>query len=201
MGGGIVLTHIVNIVGHQQVQVELTGPGNEGAIHLLQFGDIVFLNFDEEIFLAEDIFIPPQTLVSLFLFSLGQEGGHLGAETAGGAQDSLGVCGQEVMVDTGLVIESIGVAAAHNLQDIAVPGHIPGEEQQMIVFLIELWIAAAHRPLPKGLVCLHADNRFDLSASAGAEELDDAVHGTVIGESKRRMAQTRGLVDEIVDAA
>ena len=71
----------------------------------------------------------------------------------------------------------------------------------MIVFLIELWIAAAHGPLPEGLVGLHADNRFDLSVTAGAEELDDAVHGTVVGQGKRFVSQTGGLVDEIVDAA
>ena len=105
------------------------------------------------------------------------------------------------MVDTGLVIESFGIAVANNLQNIPVSGHISGEEQEMIVFPVELWVAAAHWPLPKGLVSLHADNWLDFGVSAGPVELDDTVHGTMIGQGKRRMSQTGGLVDEIVDAA
>ncbi len=201
VGAAVFLFDVMNIVGDHHLQAKLVGPGYQDLVHPHQFGDIVFLDLDEKILFAKEIHIPAQAVVGLFFLALFQKLGHLRAQTASGGDQSLGVLFQKIVVDTGFVIEAVGVAVGRNLEQVAIAGHVAGQHQEMVVLLVELAVPAAHGPPPHGLIRLQTDDGLDLRLLGRPEELHRAVHGPVIRDGQGRMAQPLGLGHQILDPA
>ena len=81
-----------------------------------------------------------------------------------------------------------------------VAGHVLRQQQEVVILLVLLHVAAAHGALPERLVGLDADEGADAGVAAGAEELDGAVHDAVVGEGQGGLAQAHGLLDQALDA-
>jgi hypothetical protein len=50
-----------------------------------------------------------------------------------------------------------------------VSNHVFGQQQQMIVFTVQLGVSTTHRPTPSGLVGFDTHQRTDAGVTAGAK--------------------------------
>jgi hypothetical protein len=191
----------MHIVGGQQIDAIFVGPGRQRFVNRQQFGNAVFLQLDKEILFAEDIDIPLEALFGFLFFALHQQIGHFGTQTTGGDDQTLGMFGQQIVVDARFVVVTIHLALAGNFEQVAIAGHIFCQQQQMIILTIKLRVAPTHWPAPHRLVGFDADNGLDLALFTGAEEFDGAVHYAVIGQCQRWLTQALGLGHQLLDAA
>ena len=134
----VLLAHIVHVVGDDQLQPELLGPGHQRLVDRDQFGDDVLLQLDKEVLVAKDVDVPAQALVGFLLFALVEQLRHLGAQAAGGADQPFGVRGQKVVVDARLVVVAVQLGVRGDLEQVAIAGHVLGQQQQVVVLLVEL---------------------------------------------------------------
>jgi hypothetical protein len=79
------------------------------------------------------------------------------------------VGGQEIMVDPWLVVVAIELAVRSNFEQVVVSNHVFGQQQQMIVFTVQLGVSTTHRPTPSGLVGFDTHQRTDAGVTAGAK--------------------------------
>ena len=70
----------------------------------------------------------------------------------------------------------------------------------MVVLAVELGVAAPHGAAPHGLVGFQPDDGLDFGILGGAEELDGPMHGPMIRERERGLAQLFGFADQVLDA-
>ena len=71
MWRAVFLAHIVDVVGGDQLNAKFVGPGHQGFVDLDKFGDVMFLQFNEEVLFAKDIDIPAEALVGFLLLCPG----------------------------------------------------------------------------------------------------------------------------------
>ena len=197
----ILCTHIMNIVGGDQIEPETGSPRNQRLVDLHQIGDGMLLQLDEKVLFAKELHVPAKTFVGLAFFALQQKLGHLSPQTAGAGDNPFSVGSQKIMVDPRLVVVAIELAVRSNFEQVAVANHVFGQQQQMIVFTVPLGVSAPHRPAPSGLVGFDPHQRTDASVTAGTEKLDGAMHGPMVGQRQRWLAQFDCLFDQIFDPA
>ena len=201
MRAAVLLAHIVHVVGGDQLQAELLGPGDQGLVDGDQVGDRVFLQLDKEIVAAEDIDIPAEALIGFFFSALVEQLRDLGAEAAGGADNPFGVRGQKFVVHARAIIVAAKLGVGCDLEHVAIAHHVFGEQEQVVVFLIQLGVAAAHGATVDGLIGFDADEGADALFFAGAVEFNGAMHDAMIGQSQGGLAEAFCFFDEVFDAS
>ncbi len=145
---GILRFDVMHVVGNHQSHFVPAGPVQQRLVDLAQGRDVVLLKLDEEAILAEDVYIPLQTFQSqlgLLFGTLGAEqGGHLGSQTAGGADQALAVRGEVIGVDARAVVIAAHLRRGADLQQVLVAGLVLSQQQQMMAVLIQRRVAALH---------------------------------------------------------
>jgi hypothetical protein len=127
---------------------------------------------------------------------------HHRRKTAGGGDETLVALAEQIEVDTGLVVEALQVALGHQVHEVAVPGLVHRQQQQMVdgieaagVALALLLVEARRR----GHVHLAADDRLDATVPGRLVELDRAEEVSVIGERDRGHVERLGALEQRVD--
>ena len=134
----------------------------------------------------------------------------MAAQATGRDDDPLGVLGEEVPVDPGLVVVALEVGARGQLDEVAVAGLVLGQRGEVVVELLAaLGVAAgvvdAAPPggaLEAGVVRhvqLGADHGGDARRPAGRVEVQDAVHVAVVGDADGRLAVPGRLGHDVAD--
>src|SRR5579863_4432129 len=93
----------------------------------------LILNFEEEIFFAENFGVGSGGGASGFVLPFHQTLGNFALQAAGEADQSAGVLGQEFFADSGLVVKTVQRSFGGDLNQVAVAFFILREHEQMVV--------------------------------------------------------------------
>ena len=120
-------------------------------------------------------------------------------EAAAEPNQPLRVLREQVFVDARLVIEPLGVAGRHELDEVVVSLVGLGQQNQVVRRLTD--IAALRQPAARRDVDLAAENRLHAPLFGVVVEDDRRKHVAVFGHRQCRHLQARRLVEQLVDAA
>ena len=195
MRRGLLLQHVVAVVGHQRRQLEPAADLQQVVAHPLFDLQAVVHQLQEEVVLAVDVLPHSGGFQGLVELSQAQAGLHVAGGAAGGGDDALGVLGDQFGIHAGPLAQLAFVAGhGRQVEQIAQAGRVlrdhrlvqVGTGGRHVVGLL-LWLAPAHALLVKagfrGDVGLDADD--GLHASVGHRPIEGvrAVHVSVVGHS------------------
>ena len=126
-------------------------------------------------------------------------GRDLTLQAAAQPDQPLRVLREEILVDAGLVVEPLGIARGHELDEVVVP--LVGLGQQNEVVRRLTYIAALRRPAAGCNVHLAPENRLHAALLRVIVKDDRRKHVAVLGDRQRRHIQPCSLIEQLVDAA
>ena len=199
---GVGVVDVVDVVGADDLELELLGELEEVGDDLALLGDAVVLDFDEVIFAAEDLDEAGQRGAGVVVTVMQQVLRDERGEAAGEADQAVGVLREGLKVGARLVIEALEVGVGDELQEVLVAGEVLGDEAEVEDGLAVV-IGAAVFLEAGGFdeVELAADDGLDALGLGGVVELDRAVEIAVVGKGEGGHAEFHGPVHEPVDAA
>ena len=198
MGLGVVLAEVVAVVGRHQRHLVAPGDLAQGVVGLGLLRDAVVLDLQEEVARAEDVEVVPDLLVRVLDPVLDDPLVDLPLEAGGEADQALGVLGQEVVVDPGLVVEALEVRLRGQLEEVLVAGLVLRQQHQVVV-------VAVPRQLPVGVllrgdVGLDPEDRLDARLARLLVELDRPEHVAVVGQGHGGHLRLDRRGDHVVEA-
>ena len=184
------LIEIVDVGGADERQAEFFAQFDDPLVDDLLLGDRrVMLQFEEIVPLAEDPAIHRRDPLRLVVVLGDQRARHLGGEAGREADQPFGIFAQDLVIDTRLVIEALGVREADELDQVLVADLILRQEDEVVVLGVGLAALRAH-PARRD-IRLDADDRLHPRLVRRLVEVDRAVERAVIGEGDRRPSRTR----------
>ncbi len=196
---GVFGIDVMGVVGGDEAGVVMRSQVEQGAVDLLQLRDVVLLEFEEEIVLAEDLVVPVDAAAGGVKLVLLDQARHLGRQAAGGADQALRVLGKEFLVDAGVVVKAFQLGSRGDLEQVLVAGLVLGQEQQVGGLAVFLGVVLLHGA--GGHVGLHPDDGFDAGFLGGVVELDHAEHGAMVGDGQGGHVHLFGTLDQLLDIA
>ena len=196
---GVRILQVVDVVGDDQIQVQIVRDRLETDVDDLLLVDALILHLEEEVPGAEDVAIRGGGLDRLLLLLAADAGGDLSLEAAAQADQPGRMLRQQVLVDARLVVEALGVAGRHQLDQVVVALAGLGEQHQVIRGLARR--AALGAPIARGDVDLTAEDRIDPALARLIVEHDRREHVAVLGDRRGRHLQLHRRVEQLLDAA
>ena len=193
------LPQVVHVVRADQRQPEVGGDRRQAAVDHQLVVDALVLHLQEESVRAQDVPKRRRGLAGLPRPVATEVGGHLSLEATAEPDDAVGMGGQQLLVDTRLVVEALGVACRHQLDEVVVPGEVGCEQHEMIGRLAGG--AAVVAPVAVGDVHLAADDRLDPALARLVVELDGGKEISVLRHRHRRHLEANHLVERLPDPA
>ena len=161
--------------------------------------DALVLHLEEEVVRAEDVAIRGRRVERLPLLLGADAGRDLTLEAAAQPDQALRVLRQQLLVDARLVVEALGVARRHQLDQVVVALVGLGQQHQVVGGLARR--AALRPPVPGRDVDLAAEDRIDPALARLVVEHDRREHVAVLGDRRRRHLQLDALVEQLLDPA
>jgi hypothetical protein len=210
LGHGVVAVDVVAVVGGQQRRPDALGHLHQLGVGLVLRGQPVVLQLHEQVVAAEDVLQAPGLGHRALHVPLEQRLEHVPAQAARGGDETLGVVGQRLPVDPGLVVVALEERPAGQLDQVAVAGAGLGQQRQVVVELLAplgvapgvVDAAPAGGTLVAGLVRhvgLGAEDRLHALLTALLVEVEDAVHVPVVGDADRGLAVGHGGPHDLAD--
>jgi len=103
--------------------------------------------------------------------------------------------GHQLLVHAWAVVEALEVGRGDELEEVAVPGFVPGQEREVVVLLLAL-AGVAIEPRAGRDVGLDPDDRFDAGCPGRLEEAQCPEHRSVVGDGDRRHAEPLRLAED-----
>jgi len=129
---GIGLVDIVHVIGGHIFGFVARAECQQVFVQFGNLFDVVMLEFYKETICPKNIVVPIHAPHSFFGIFFDQGTWDLSGHASTGADQSLGVGGQEVMVDARVVVEAFQLGRRGDLEQVLVPGHVLGQQQQVI---------------------------------------------------------------------
>ncbi len=197
VGLGVVLVHVVAVVGGYQWKVGLTGDLDQPLPdHPLLLHPVV-LDLQEIPIGAEYLRVLPSDREGPVGIARQQSLGHLAADAAGQADQPARMLGQELVVDARLVVETLQVGLAYQLDQVAIALSVPGQQDQVEGVAVGppllLQVGTSRH------IDLAPDDRRDPYFGGGLIELDSPGQDTVVGEGDRVLAEVVGPLGQTLD--
>ncbi len=189
----------MNVVGGQVTGLVVRPQVHQRAVDEFQVFHVVLLEFEEEVVLAEQVVVPVQAAAGGLDLTLADEPRHFGRHAAGGADQPLGVAGQEILVDARIIIEPLQLSRRSDLEQVLITGLIFCQQEQMGGAPVFLGVVVLHAA--GGHVGLQADDGLDAGIFAGVVKLDHAEHGAVVGDRQGGHVHFFGALDQLLDIA
>src|SRR4030095_5906354 len=127
------------------------------------------------------------------------EPGVFGFEAPGQDEQPVGVLGQELAIDAGLVVEPLEVRLRHKLDEVLVARAVPYEDREVVGSLVAAVLRAPLLASPRRHVELAAEDRLDARLLRGEVEIDRPKEVAVVGERDGGEAELLRLVDQLVE--
>jgi len=214
LGRGILLAHIVRVVGGHQGGIQTTGDLQQILGHPMLYLQPVVHQLDVVVLLAEDVLeLPggPQGLVEL---AQPQPGLDDARGAAGGGDDPLVIGRQQVLVHARpLADQTLKVCHRRGLDQVdqarvvtGPEGHV-GDEAAAGDIVRTLLVGSPVDPALvlagslRGHVGLNADDRLDVSIYSRAPKLISPVHVAVVGNGYGRLPQPSHLGNQVRNPA
>ena len=189
----------MHVVGGDHGQVQTARQFGHARDVLLLFGQPVRLDLEVEVSRTEDLPVLTGSVLRRGQIAAQDRLGDLALQAARQRDEPAAVARQGVLVDAGLVVESVQVREGGELDEVAVALKIGRQQDEMKGVGVEFWITAQKRP--GGHVGLHADDRVEPGFFRPQVELDHAVHRPVVSDGHGRHLQLLGPGDEGRDSA
>ncbi|KAF5035124.1 hypothetical protein DSECCO2_588920 [anaerobic digester metagenome] len=195
VGLGVVGVQVMAVVGGDERQLQVIGQFDQEIVDRGLLGDAVGLELEIEAVRKERhvlpghghglvLALPQQLLVDLAL------------EAGGQGNEALAVFAEQFLVHARLVVEALGVAAGHELEQVVVADHVLGEQHQMVARGLGLAVETAAR----GDVDLAADDGLEPRLLGVVVKNERAVEVAVVGDGRGGRAEGGGGLDEVADA-
>ena len=190
VGFDVVAGEVVGVVGGDQGNPEFGGDAHDLGVNDAIFRRAVVLDFQVEV-LAETLLVPTGHLPGHVGASLEDRLGDLATQAGGGHNQAFAVLLQGGLINAGARKDAAAahapqVANAGELDQIAVAGGVLSQHHQVVTPLL-LGLGIVDRAVHH--IHLVADDRLDAGALAELEQLDGAIHHTVVGEGQGRHAE------------
>ena len=166
------------VVGGDERDVELLLHLEERVADRLVRGQAVVLNFEEVVALAEEILIEAGGAFRVVVLPCHQVLVDFAGETAGEADESFAVFGEELFADAWLAVEAVESRLAGEADEVAVTRFVFGEDEEMVVGVA---FGSATVVFVFADVQLAAEDGLEALLVHGVEEVDRAVDVAVVG--------------------
>ena len=159
----------------------------------------VVLHFDVEV-VAEEAMEPAGQLLRLREIVAEDELAELAGGAAGEADQPVVVRFEQLLVDTGNMVETLGVGERRHLDEVLEAGLVLGQQREVVGGIATALAVTLGAPA-RGNVRLVADDRIESGSLAFLVELDGAEEIAVIGEGAGVHALGLDVGDELRDPA
>ena len=200
MGAGIRRLEIVRVVGAADPDAEGLGDSKGTLGHADLVGEAVRLDLREVVVASEDVRVPGGDLERPPLLSGQEQPRHFGVQAPGQNEEAVRVLGQQLLVDPGLVVEPLEVAAGDELDEIVVAGLVPDEDGDVVGTLVLPVDRGALEAAARSHVELAAQDGLDAGGSCLLVEIDRPEQVPVVSEGDGREAEVRRPVDQPLQA-
>ena len=199
VGLGLLAPDVMQVVGHDQGQVDLRGQAQELLVEARLLGQAVVLQLEEEVVLAEDVAVLAGDRAGQLPVLDLERLGHLAAEAGAEADEALAVLRQVLAVDARLVVVAVDVGVSDQATQVLVAEIVLGQQDEVVGLAVGLALLVGHRAA--GHVGLHADDRLDALILGGLVERDGAVERAMVRDGHRILPGRRRRVDQLGDPA
>ncbi|OQA16187.1 MAG: hypothetical protein BWY63_02762 [Chloroflexi bacterium ADurb.Bin360] len=193
----LVLARIVDVVGRNQGESQLTCQGNELCIGAPLFSNGMGLQFQVKT-PRKVLLVPARHLPCLFFLSFEQQTGNLALQTGTEHDQAFAVLQQRLFINARFVIEAFQLRQACQREQIEVPLLVLRQQDEVIGFTIIAVMAEAGFGRDIGF---HADDRFDPGRFARLVEVHDPIHHAMIGDGKSLHTKFGGAFSQRFGAA
>ena len=190
---------VVDVVGDDEREPEVPRDRLQPDVDRLLLVDPLVLHLEEEIVRPENVAIGGGGVERLLLLLGPDAGRDLPLQAAAQADQPVRVLGEQLLVDARLVVEALGVARRHQLDEVVVPLVGLGEQHQVVGRLAGR--PALRAPVAGRDVDLAAEDRVDPALARLVVEDDRREHVAVLGDRHRRHLQLDRVVEQLLDAA
>ena len=198
---GILLAHVVDVVGSDELEVVAPGEVDQIFVAALFLLHAVVHEFDEEVVRAEDVEVFAERLFRALRVALQKVLGDFTADAGAGADQPVAVLAHDLLVDPRLVVEPLLVGGGHELAQTEVPLFVLAEQHQMESAAVEGLVRIEVAHVTRGDIGFDADDRIDSGAGEDAMELFDPPHVAVVGDRHRAHVVFFGQFDQTGDGA
>ncbi len=132
MGPGVLLAHVVAVVGGHHAQAVLAGELLEDLVDLLLLGEAVVLDLNEKA-VAEDGEVLVEAGLGQVQAVLEDELGDLRPQAPGEGDEALGMLPQDLPVNPGLFVKTFQVGPRGQAYQVLVAGEVLGEKGEVEV--------------------------------------------------------------------
>ncbi len=199
VGARVAGLEIVRVVGPGDRGADGAGDRERLARHLHLLGQAVGLDLHEVVVLAEDLLVPAGRLLRARHVTGTDQARHLGVEAARQHREPIGVLGEQLLVDPGLVVEALEVRLGDELDQVLVTVEVADQDREVVGSFVAAVLGAALGPSSRRHVELAADDRLDAGLLGGQVEVDRAEEIAVIGQGDGREVQVLGLLHQLLE--
>ena len=191
---GILLLHIMQIVCRHQTKTELLRQLLQLRAYLVLLIEVMVLNFQKVIFLAENIDIFLNTAACSLQVVLQNHLRHLAGNAGTEADNALVIRSQHVLVYAWLIIKALQLTDADDFHQVMVACIVLRQQNQMVHAAVIFFQMRA-----LGQIDLAADNRLDACLGTLLIKFHCAVHRAMVGNRQAVHAQLLGIGHQLVD--
>ena len=195
----VLAVHVMQVVRRDEPDIVLLRKLDECGVCLALLRQAVVLHLEEKIIAPEDLEVFAHERIGMLHIVLQDGARYLAGNAGRQADDALVILAQEILVDARLVVHALDVGQRDELDEIAVARLVLREQDQVVIaHTIDLAVFLARA---RGHVDLAADDGLHALLLGFLVEIDDAVHGAVIGDGDAVHAELFRRLDELLDAA
>ena len=129
----VLRVEVMGVARGDQGNARVFSDANQSLVHHGLFGKGVGHDLKEVVSLPHDVLVEQRPFGGLILPALQDQLGHLPRQTGGGGDDPPGAAGQKVVIDARLVVEAVRVGDGDELDEVAIPFFVLGEEDEVVV--------------------------------------------------------------------
>ena len=195
----IAVRQVVHVVGRDERHVQLARDRHQPLVDDQLLLDALILHLEEEIARPENVAELRGGLERLPLAPGPDFARDFALQAAAEPDQPLRVLREQVFVDARLVVEPLGIACGHELDEVVIALVGLGQQNEVVRRLTNL--AALGQPAAGRDVHLAPENRLHAALFGVVVKDHRREHVAVLGHRQRRHLQPRRLVEQLVDAA
>jgi len=200
VGRGMFLADVVDVVGGDDLEVELPGVLEKLGGDEVLLGNAVIGDLEVEIAGGEDVLEGVDGLLGFLHFSREDVAGDFAGEAGAGTDEAVAMLGEDFLVDPRLVVHALEVGGGDELDEVVVTGLVFGEQEKVgggFLGAVGLAVLAT----AGGEIDFAADDRFDPGLAAFLVKFDGAEKIAVVAQGEGGHFEFRRALGEFRDAA
>ena len=195
---GVLFGNVVGVVGSDHGDAGLPGQSDELGQDDLVCLQTVVLQFDIIVALAEKVAVVKRGLFCTLVVPCQDGLGDLARQAGGQTDQSLVVLFQQVLIDAGLGVKTLGKAGGDHLDKVFIAHLVFAQQDQVVVAVDAVDLIKAGTG---GYIDLTADDRLDACGLGCIKKRHTAVHNAVIGDGAGRLPHGFEVVKQAVNTA